>query len=204
MDPEPEHRLGIAKRKCHPSPLIPVANLLPVSTTPVPEFIDPVFTKTSPKRSFSLNRKRAFWLVFAKTGSIISGTAVTGAKFAAGIVDIGGAPCLPNISENFRRNSKWPNYYIQGLGVRWLMKKTWSNKSRDTVPLKGFRCFAGCGPHSLMTTYNMSLLLPDLSRWTVPVSLIKPGGEDKNISPLDSEHVLNLSVQLEIQPFYCV
>jgi hypothetical protein len=41
---------------------------------PVPEFLDPVFTKTSPKRSFSLNRKRAFWLVFAKTGSIISGT----------------------------------------------------------------------------------------------------------------------------------
>ena len=44
----------------------------PCST--VPEFIDPVFTKTNPKRSFSLNRKRAFWLVFAKTGSIISGT----------------------------------------------------------------------------------------------------------------------------------
>ncbi len=41
---------------------------------PVPEFIDPVFTKTSSKRSFSLNRKRAFWLVFAKTLSIISGT----------------------------------------------------------------------------------------------------------------------------------
>jgi hypothetical protein len=40
----------------------------------VPEFIDPVFTKTSPKRSFSLNRKRPFWLVSAKTGSIISGT----------------------------------------------------------------------------------------------------------------------------------
>jgi hypothetical protein len=28
-----------------------------------------VFTNTSPKRSFSLNRKRAFWLVFAKTGA---------------------------------------------------------------------------------------------------------------------------------------
>jgi hypothetical protein len=41
---------------------------------PVPKFIDPVFTKTSPKHSFSLNRKRAFWLVFVKTGSIISGT----------------------------------------------------------------------------------------------------------------------------------
>ncbi len=40
----------------------------------MPEFIDPVFTKTSQKRSFLLNRKRAFWLVFAKTGSIISGT----------------------------------------------------------------------------------------------------------------------------------
>jgi hypothetical protein len=45
-----------------------------VESTPVPEFIDPVFTKTSPKRSFSLNRKRAFWLVVAKTGSLISGT----------------------------------------------------------------------------------------------------------------------------------
>jgi hypothetical protein len=45
---------------------------------PGPEFIDPVFTKTSPKRSFSLNRKRAFWLVFAKTGSIISGTGSIG------------------------------------------------------------------------------------------------------------------------------
>jgi hypothetical protein len=44
----------------------------------MPEFIDPVFTKTSPKRSFSLNRKRAFWLVFAKTGSIISGTILIG------------------------------------------------------------------------------------------------------------------------------
>ncbi len=45
-----------------------------LNTISVPEFIDPVFTKTSPKRSFSLNRKQAFWLVFAKTGSIISGT----------------------------------------------------------------------------------------------------------------------------------
>jgi hypothetical protein len=47
-----------------------------IGFSPVPEFIDPVFTKTSPKRWFSLNRKRAFWLVFAKTGSIISGTAI--------------------------------------------------------------------------------------------------------------------------------
>ncbi len=40
----------------------------------VPEFIDPVFTKTSPKRSFSLIQTERFGLVFAKTGSIISGT----------------------------------------------------------------------------------------------------------------------------------
>jgi hypothetical protein len=41
---------------------------------PVPEFIDPVFTKTSPKRSFSVTQNERFGLVFAKTGSIISGT----------------------------------------------------------------------------------------------------------------------------------
>ncbi len=49
----------------------------------MPEFIDPVFTKTSPKRSFSLNRKKAFWLVFAKTGSIISGTGVDSASLSS-------------------------------------------------------------------------------------------------------------------------
>jgi hypothetical protein len=42
---------------------------------PVPEFIDPVFTKTSPKRSFSVIQNERFGLVFAKTGSIILGTA---------------------------------------------------------------------------------------------------------------------------------
>jgi hypothetical protein len=42
----------------------------------VPEFIDPVFTKTSPKRSFSVIQNKRFGLVFAKTGSIISGTGV--------------------------------------------------------------------------------------------------------------------------------
>jgi hypothetical protein len=41
---------------------------------PVPEFIDPVFTKTSPIRSFSVIQNERFGLVFAKTGSIISGT----------------------------------------------------------------------------------------------------------------------------------
>ncbi len=42
----------------------------------MPEFIDPVFTKTSPKRSFLVIQNDRFGLVFAKTGSIIFGTEV--------------------------------------------------------------------------------------------------------------------------------
>ena len=40
------------------------------AVTPVPEFIDPVFEKTSPKRSFSIIKNDRFGLVFAKTGPI--------------------------------------------------------------------------------------------------------------------------------------
>ncbi len=40
----------------------------------MPEFIDQVFAKTSPKRSFSVIQNERFELVFAKTGSINSGT----------------------------------------------------------------------------------------------------------------------------------
>ncbi len=42
--------------------------------SPLPEFIDPVFAKTSLKRSFSVIENERFRLVFANTGSIISGT----------------------------------------------------------------------------------------------------------------------------------
>jgi hypothetical protein len=41
---------------------------------PVPEIIDPVFVKTSPKRSFCMTENKRFGLVFVKTGSINSGT----------------------------------------------------------------------------------------------------------------------------------
>ncbi len=41
---------------------------------PVPEFIDPVFAKTSRKRSLSVIENKRFRLVFAKTGSSNSGT----------------------------------------------------------------------------------------------------------------------------------
>jgi hypothetical protein len=42
--------------------------------TLVPEFINPVFAKTGLKCSFSVIDNERFGLVFAKTGSIISGT----------------------------------------------------------------------------------------------------------------------------------
>jgi hypothetical protein len=42
---------------------------------PVTEFTDPVFAKTSPKRSFLVIEYERFLLVFAKTRSINSGTA---------------------------------------------------------------------------------------------------------------------------------
>jgi hypothetical protein len=45
-----------------------------VKTSPVPGFIDLVFTKTSPKRWFSITENERFGLVFVKTGSINSGT----------------------------------------------------------------------------------------------------------------------------------
>ncbi len=45
---------------------------------PVPEVIDLVFTKTSPKRSFSVIQNERFELVFTKTGSINSGTGAIG------------------------------------------------------------------------------------------------------------------------------
>jgi hypothetical protein len=40
----------------------------------VPEIMDPVFEKTSPKRSFCMTENERFGLVFTKTGSINSGT----------------------------------------------------------------------------------------------------------------------------------
>jgi hypothetical protein len=41
---------------------------------PVPEFIDPVFAKTSQSARFLLSENERFGLVFVKTGSINSGT----------------------------------------------------------------------------------------------------------------------------------
>ena len=43
---------------------------------PVPEIIDPVFTKTSQNARFLLSENERFGLVFVKTGSINSGTVI--------------------------------------------------------------------------------------------------------------------------------
>jgi hypothetical protein len=72
-------------RRCKKSTLNDLAYLTPLriplmnpvlvrSYCTVPEFIDPVFAKTSPERSFSMTENERFGLVFAKTGSINSGT----------------------------------------------------------------------------------------------------------------------------------
>jgi hypothetical protein len=45
-----------------------------ISDPAVPEFIDPVFVKTSPKHSFSVIENEHIGLAFKKTGSIISDT----------------------------------------------------------------------------------------------------------------------------------
>jgi hypothetical protein len=46
---------------------MPQEDTLDKLRTPVPEIIDPVFSKTSPKRSFSMTEYEHFGLVFTKT-----------------------------------------------------------------------------------------------------------------------------------------
>jgi hypothetical protein len=45
-----------------------------LTVMPVPEIIDPVFAKTSRKRSFSMTENERFGLVLSNPGSINSGT----------------------------------------------------------------------------------------------------------------------------------
>ncbi len=47
----------------------------------MPEFIDLVFAKTSPKRTVSITENERFGLVFVKNGSINSGTGRVASKF---------------------------------------------------------------------------------------------------------------------------
>jgi hypothetical protein len=51
-----------------------IATTQEIHLSPVAEFKDPVFAITTPKRSFLVIINELFGLVFAKTGSINSGT----------------------------------------------------------------------------------------------------------------------------------
>jgi hypothetical protein len=54
-------------------------------------------------------------------------------KFAASVIDTGDAPWLWYFFHEFW---KQPLRYFQRLGGTWFMKKTWSKKSCDTIPLR--------------------------------------------------------------------
>ncbi len=69
------------------------------------------------------------------------GNFAAGVKFATGLVDTGGAPWLANISRIFEKIWNGLIGILWGWGGNWLMKKTRSKKSRDTVPLKGLLHF---------------------------------------------------------------
>ena len=56
-------------------------------------------------------------------------------SFFAGVADTADKHLFPNISANFRKNSKWSYWNTQGPRGHWFMKKTWSRKSRVRLPL---------------------------------------------------------------------
>jgi hypothetical protein len=49
-------------------------------------------------------------------GKFATGVVDSGGRIATGVVDTSGQPLAANISENFRKNSKRPKWYSQGLG----------------------------------------------------------------------------------------
>jgi hypothetical protein len=64
---------------------------------------------------------------------------LTPGKFATGVVDTGSEPSLANIFASFWKKIRNDLHVIfEGLGEDDSWKKTWSKKSRDTVPLKTY------------------------------------------------------------------
>ncbi len=91
--------------------------------------------------------------------------------FATCVNDIGSAHWAANISEN----SQWPFGDTQGLGRNWFMKKTWSRKSRDTVPLKGREVWrlVHVLPELLLVHPGL-LVLPPLLLLLLPLQVLHP------------------------------
>ncbi len=59
----------------------------------------------------------------------------TGGKFATGVVDTGGAPCLGNISANFRKNSQIALMLNSGAWGKVIHEKTLNQKNLVTLSL---------------------------------------------------------------------
>ncbi len=126
---------------------IPAANLPPVSTTPVANchryqrHRRQIMGTISGCRHLKLNLKAKSYIHVYSTTQRCPNKINKIFQFEHFChLPPGGAPWAANISANFRKNSKRPYWYTQGLGGNWFMKKTRSRKSRDTVPLtsKGF------------------------------------------------------------------
>jgi hypothetical protein len=78
-----------------------VANLPPVSTTPVRLVAKFAAGVVDTGGKFATS-------VVDTSGNFAAGVVDTGGKFATGVVDTGGQPLAANISANFRKNSKRP------------------------------------------------------------------------------------------------
>ncbi len=148
------------KRQCHENfvsvswicfPLAPeypistVANLQPVSTTPVAncyryqrhrrQFCHwhrwQIMETISDSRHLQVNLKAKIYIYVNSTTQRCPNKIIR--IFL--IEDFFHLPWA-TISANFRKNSKRPLWYTQGLGGNWFMKKTRSRKSRSSVPLR--------------------------------------------------------------------
>ncbi len=74
------------KTNCYNGTMMILIDL--ITCKQVPEFIDSVFTQTSPKRSFLIIKNERFGLVFANTGSINSGKGPTSLFYCICIVHV--------------------------------------------------------------------------------------------------------------------
>ncbi len=86
----------------HPAathPIIPWANLPPVSLIPVASSVS---ESTTPAKLVAKFAAR----VVDTSDKFSAGVIDKGGNFAADVVDTGGAPWIANISANFRKNSK--------------------------------------------------------------------------------------------------
>ncbi len=92
-----------------------------MSQIPVPEIIDPVLTKTSPKRSFCMTENERFGLVFTKTGSINSGT------------DLREIPTVVYLKISFLRNEY---IYVKYTETSWTTLNNKIYKIYTSVVLK--------------------------------------------------------------------